>query len=340
MNGYGLGIHAELFGPEAAVAASTSAPRNPPELMIVGGDGSRYRTNEADRRKGESDTNPAAVSDPPSEAESGPGEPGARERDSGWREEKVGVLARAERGFTDDSGEWRPPKEIVKTCVATTEGIEAFGRDMRTEAERRGIERAKEVVFVSDNGHGMPQMMEREFPEAHHVTDYKHASDRLKDSARIVHGEGPGASPAREAMRHELKALLWDGEVGRVIERLAAEAAEFAPRPAEVSDLAEGTPGRALWAHVFYFEKWKGSMDYPGYRRRGWPIASSSIESACGQIGERIKHARMRWTRRRAGAMCQVKAAMMSGDGRWERRRPTPIPALDVPALAYPAQAA
>ena len=147
----------------------------------------------------------------------------------------------------------------MKTCVATTEGIEAFGRDMRTEAERRGIERAKEVVFVSDNGHGMPQMMEREFPEAHHVTDYKHASDRLKD---------------------------------------------------------------------------------PGYRRRGWPIASSSIESACGQIGERIEHARMRWTRRRAGAMCQVKAAMMSGDGRWERRRPTPIPALDVPALAYPAQAA
>ena len=38
---------------------------------------------------------------------------------------------------------------------------------------------------------------------------------------------------------------------------------------------------------------------------------------------------------RRAGAMCQVKAAMTSGDGRRERRWPTPIPALDVPAPAY-----
>ena len=42
----------------------------------------------------------------------------------------------------------------------------------------------------------MPQMMEREFPEAHHVADYKHASDGLKDSAGIVFGDGPAAAPA------------------------------------------------------------------------------------------------------------------------------------------------
>ena len=60
----------------------------------------------------------------------------------------------------------------------------------------------------------------------------------------------------------------------------------------------------------------KGTMDYPGYRKKGWPMASSSVESACGQMGERVKHARMRWTRRRAEAVHQVKAAVLSQDGR------------------------
>lgn len=339
-------VRRELFGPDAVVAARASAPANPPGLLIVGADGSRYRTNEADKKRKlkKGDAGTVESEGPPSEAEnareSAFGEVAERDRDSGWRENKVGIVIRAEPGKVGPGGEWTPPREVVKTYVATTGDIHEFGRDLRTEAERRGIERAGEVVFISDNGHGIPQMRERGFPEAHCITDFKHASDRLKDTARIVCGEGEAAAQARAVTRHGLKALLWDGKVDEVIAELAREAGKLAPRPAKLAKLSSRPEAKALWGHVFYFEKWKVTMDYPEYRRNGWPIASSSVESACGQMGDRVKHARMRWTRKRAGALHHVKAAIMSQDGRWEKRWPGPIPVLELPMMAYLAPAA
>ena len=82
-----------------------------------------------------------------------------------------------------------------------------------------------------------------------------------------------------------------------------------------------------------YFEKHADTMDYPEYRAKGWPIGSGSVESACGQFGDRVKHARMRWTRKAADALHVVKAAILSGDARWENRWPAPIPVLE-PALS------
>jgi hypothetical protein len=340
-------VRRELFGPDAVVGARSEAPANRPGLLIVSPDGSRYRTNEADVRKGTDgapcDTAPADAADRPSEAASA-GEPAfgelaPRERDRGWRENKVAVVIRAERGFVDAEGEWHPPKELVKTYVATTQDSHAFGRDLRTEAERRGYERAEEVVFVSDNGHGIPEMIVREFGdrEVGRVTDFEHARERVEDAAAAA---GGADEVARRRLYYGWKSWLWDGRAEEIASAMAAEAGKLAPRPERLSALAEGTPVRTLWGHVFYFEKWKGTMDYPEYRRRGWPIASSSVESACGQVGERVKHARMRWTRARAEGVHQVKAAMLSQDGRWAVRWPGPIPVLETPPLAALAPAA
>jgi hypothetical protein len=340
----GREVHRELFGPEAMVCARSHAPANPPDLMIIQPDGSRYRTNEADTkgkvgREAADDTVPADAADGPSEAESAFGEVGPRERDRGWRENKVGVVIRAERGSVGPEGEWNPPREVVKTYVATTGDVHAFGRDLRTEAERRGLEKAKEVVFVSDNGHGIPSMIGREFAdrELERVTDFEHARERIEDAARIVCGED---DRRRLALYFGWKSLLWNGKADEVTRAMSREAKRLAPRPEKLPALADGSPERALWSHVFYFEKWQGTMDYPEYRRRGWPLASSSVESACGQIGERVKHARMRWTRRRAQAVHQIKAALLSGDGRWDARWPGPIPVLETPDLTAIAPAA
>ena len=155
--------------------------------------------------------------------------------------------------------------------------------------------------------------------------------------ARIVHGDDDAR---RLKLYFGWKSKLWDGKTDEIIAGMALEAEKLAPRPAKLSELSSRPEAKALWSHVFYFEKWKGTMDYPGYRKKGWPVASSSVESACGQVGERVKHARMRWTRRRAEAVHQVKAAILSQDGRWEKRWPGPIPVLETPDLAALATAA
>ena len=87
-----------------------------------------------------------------------------------------------------------------------------------------------------------------------------------------------------------------------------------------------------------YLEEHSGAMDYPRYRAKSWPVGSGTAESACGQTGERVKHARMRWTRRVADAIHQIKAATMSGDGRWAKRWPPPLPILETPVCATAAE--
>lgn len=76
-----------------------------------------------------------------------------QERDRGWRENKIAVVIRMVPGKTEPDGSYTKPKELVKTYVGTTRDSRAFGRDLRTETDRRGIKRAKEVVFPGDHAH-------------------------------------------------------------------------------------------------------------------------------------------------------------------------------------------
>jgi hypothetical protein len=320
------------------LAAEKEAPKNPAELFIVEPDGARYRTNEADKRKKRKagDTSKESSSDSPSEAESAAG--GAddgispAERDRGWRENKVGVVIRAVPGKVEPDGSYTKPKELVKTCVATTQDSHAFGRDLRTEAERRGIKRAKQVVFLGDHGHGSPEMIEREFADVEKqvITDFYHGTERLGDVAAVVKGAGDAMKKRRFEFFLDLRSDLWNGEAKGVAKRLVGFASRRAARPEVLSELDSDPDAKKLWEHAMYFEKHQDTMDYPEYRKNGWPIGSGSVESACGQFGDRVKHARMRWTRKAADALHVVKAAILSGDGRWERRWPAPIPVLDL----------
>ncbi len=331
-------IHSELYGPEATVTAHKKAPKNPAELLVVEPDGARYRTNEADKRKKrkKGDTSTETPADCPSEAESGApaadDEIAPEERDRGWRENRVGVVIRAVRGWVEPEGSYTKPKELVKTYVATTQDSHSFGRDLHTEAERRGIKRAKEVVFLGDHGHGMPQMIEREFADVKKqvITDFFHGAERLGDVAAVVKGAGGARKKRRFEFFLELRSDLWNGEAKGVAKRLVGLASRRAPRPETLTELDSDPDAKKLWEHAMYFEKHHETMDYPTYRAKGWPIGSGSVESACGQFGDRVKHARMRWTRKAADALHVAKAAILSGDDRWEKRWPAPIPVLDL----------
>lgn len=313
-------IHADRFGPEAMLHAAAEARPNPPELLLFLGDGARYRTNEADVRKN------AAAPRPKLKA--------GEEEDRGWRENKVGVVVRARKGYVKADGEYQPPEELVKTYVATTGDIQQFGHDFHTEGERRGLLSAPVVVWCSDHGHGLPEMQAREFPQAHVVTDFYHSAERLGECARVVCGEGDAFKRPRLKFFHRLRSLLYEGKVDKVLRTLTEEATKRSPRPLHAADLKAQPAAHTLWTHVLYIEKHRQTMDYSAYRRQGWPIGSGAAESACGQFGNRFKHARMRWTKAGAEAGHQVKAAVLSQDGQWERRWPPPIPVIELPVRA------
>jgi hypothetical protein len=328
----GAQLQTELFGPDAALQAAQAAPPNPVALLILSSDGSRYRTNEADRRKSATKSKPAgaaSVDELDLEALSD------AERDRGWRENKIGIVARALPGHYEPDGRYSPPQELVKTYVATVADMQVFGRLFHTEAERRGLHHALETVWVGDHGHGNPSMLAREFSALRIalriITDFYHCAERLSACAKIIHGEGPRHKRQRQKLFYQLRGWLWAGHVGKVIARLRVAANALAPQPAALSQLDNQPAAKTLWLHVLYFEKHKDSMDYPTYRARGWPMGSGTIESSCGQFGDRVKHNRMRWTREGADALHAVKAAILSQDERWQRRWPPPIPILELP---------
>jgi hypothetical protein len=318
----GAQLQAERFGPQAALQAAQEAPANPAELLIVSGDGARFRTNEADVLSGTGKRRVPAA------------DKSIEEQDRGWRENKVGVVIRAQKGFYKPDGTYQPPAELVKTYVATTAEIRTFGHDLRTEAERRGMQTAREVVWISDHGHGLPEMRQREFPQAQVVTDFFHCAERLGECARVVCGEGDAFKRPRQKFFHQLKDQLYRGKVEKVIASVREAASKRAAAPAHLSDLDTQPDAKILWTHVFYFEKHKATMNYSAYRARGWPIGSGAVESACGQFGNRFKHGRMRWTKTGAEAGHQIKAAILSQDGQWERRWPAPIPTFDLAAAS------
>ena len=297
----------DRHGPFARVDAAKEAPPNPPPVLVLEADGMRVRltTDQADQT-----------------AETATDGLQASESGSEWRECKVGTVASCLPGEMDEAGEYHEPVTLTQTSVATMENIEPFSDMLMAEAERRGLHHAGEVVAVSDAGHGLPEMWARLFPFVVWILDFFHVVRRLAECAHEV--ALPGA--AFEKYFHKWKTLLYEGKVDSLLRSLRANARRFADRPERPSDLPERTPGRILWTHVFYIEKYRDHMDYPEYRRSGWPIGSGHAESLAGQVGMRMKAANKRWTKEGAEAMANLIAERTSQDGRWEKRWPAPLP--------------
>lgn len=313
----GAEVARERHGPFARAGAPKEAPLNPPELLAIEGDGLRVRELVA-----EINTRGADGADPAPEADDVLPE---ADRAAGWREAKVGVVARVRPGWTDPQGDYHEPETLVQTYVATMEDIRSFGGKLRAEAERRGLLQAKVVIAISDAGHGLPKMWAEVFGDVVVVwiVDFHHVSSRLAECANAV-AEGGGA---RKLFRR-WKGMLYEGKLGKLLRELVRWAGEFAPRPEAASDLPEESPGRILWEHVLYIERYRQNMKYDEYRARGWPIASGHVEAFAKHVGGRMKAASKRWKPVEGSeAMVNLLADQASGDARWQRRwPPDPVP--------------
>ena len=284
---------------------------------MIQGDGLRVRerTESADTPEADAETRPSEAED----------ELAGADRAKGWREAKVGVVARVLPGRVDEEGDYHEPETLVQTYVATMQDIRLFSEKLRAEAERRGLLQAKVVIAISDAGHGLPKMWAEVFGDVIVVwiVDFHHVSSRLAEGANAV-AEGAGA----RKLFHRWKGMLYEGKLKKLLKELVRWAGEFAPRPERPSDLPEESAGRILWEHVLYIERYREHMRYDEYRANGWPIASGHVEAFAKHVGGRMKAASKRWKPVEGSeAMVNLLADQASGDGRWQRRWPAdPVP--------------
>jgi len=175
-----------------------------------------------------------------------------------------------------------------------------FQTDTLGELHRRGIERAGQVVAVTDGAAWIQGWIDFHCPRAARVLDFAHAAQRL---AVLGQAEGPTATAASRAwfatIRHQLKA-----------EGMAAILAA-------VTAVAAGHPDPvARDEHLAYLRKRVDQMAYPTFQAAGWPIGSGIVESANKLVVEaRLKGAGMHWARASVNPMLVLRNAVCND--RW-----------------------
>jgi hypothetical protein len=187
---------------------------------------------------------------------------------------------------------------------------QTFATHHWAEACRRGLERAKAIVCVSDGAAWIWAMVVMCFAVHIQVLDWWHAVQRLWIIARI---HFPTESDAAQWVECQ-KADLARSRLRQVLRAMRTLFPRGQPLP---------EPVRQAIAYLFHNRR---RMDYATCRRLGYPIGSGVIESACKTVVQaRLKQAGMRWSRRGAQAMLALRCLLLSN--RWHELRPPPLPA-------------
>ena len=255
-------------------------PANAPTLLLIGLDGARVQLRDADPETG-----------------------------SRWREDKVGTIT----SYVPGDGAEIEPQPLITTHVATMEKSAEFGRMVRVEAERRGVNQATQVIGIGDCGNWIDPVTEREFPGIPRIADWAHAEEHVHECGRAVCGHNEMAAATLSETWVE---LLWNGKVAAMIAELSAQAEKLGkPRKND----GPQHPRSVLERNVGYFENNKEHMNYPEYRAKGWPIGSGNTEAAAKQFNKRVKGTEQFWNPEGAEAILCLRALWLSQDERWSR---------------------
>ena len=175
------------------------------------------------------------------------------------------------------------------------------------------MRQAGTVLVMGDGGNWIDPLSERERLHDRRIVDYYHAAEHLYEAARAALGKDTSESGA---LAGQWKDALWDGQLDEVIATLKVHAERLGPP--EESD-GPDHPRRVLANNVSYFETHRHHMDYPTFRRKGWPIGSGVTESAVKQFNKRVKGTEQFWSVPGVESILSLRALWLSQDGRWER---------------------
>lgn len=252
--------------------------KNQTPLLVIGMDGGRVQTRDKDPDSG-----------------------------SRWREDKVLTVSSCLPGKKG-----KPPQKLVTTRVATMGDAREFGQLCRLEAERRGLRQAVEVVVIGDGGGWIDTIASVQFPRQLRIIDFFHASERLHECGRAVFG---GSTPRAQAQGEYLSKQLRRGKLEEVLSQLQQWSQNAGP---PLPSDPPNSPRRVLAGNVGYFQRHGGQMDYPRYRRLGYPIGSGITESGVKQFNKRVKGTEQFWNQQGVEPILALRGLWISEDQRWD----------------------
>jgi hypothetical protein len=178
--------------------------------------------------------------------------------------------------------------------------IDKFGRMTRRETIHIGAKRCDEIVLLMDGAEGFHQQLKKNLPTARQIVDYWHGCQHIAEYAEKLY---PDSEKKTSAWRSGYCHMLRQYGAGVVISRLHKSRARLKGRKKiEASDKLLG-----------FLESRADRMDYKRLLEEDYRIDSGPIESSCKNVVQgRLKGCGMRWSRKGASAMLEVRCALMS----------------------------
>jgi hypothetical protein len=215
----------------------------------------------------------------------------------GWRDVKIAVFARRERGEPACAQEWEQrelPAPTVRSIVAAIEAAEQFGDRCVAEAERLDLSDPSALNVLADGAEWIWNLIEQRFPGAAQNLDIYHGVEHLAEAARRVFGEGD--SQMRSQAERATMRLLEDG-YGGVVEWFG-----------EISgQIPESGDGASLGETLNYFASHQERLRYALRLRRGQSIGSGMVEGSIKQLlNRRLKQTGARWKTEHVGPFVEL----------------------------------
>jgi hypothetical protein len=197
-----------------------------------------------------------------------------------WHEIKTGVFYLQEHSTQTEGGRGLVDDKVIVHWQG--EAME-LGRRLNWEAHRGGLGRARRSLFLGDGAPWIWNLKKDRWNEAAGLLDFYHGGQHLWNLGRMAHGEkepalGQWVEPRLHQLRH--------GQEDQALAGIAA----LKGKPGEA--------GKAIRREQNYFAGHSRRMNYQSIAKRGWPIGSGAVESACRQMQCRFKRPGQFWTKR------------------------------------------
>jgi len=221
------------------------------------------------------------------------------------REVKLGAV------FTQHTRdeEGRPVRDHLSTTyVGGFENAQDFALILRQEGIRRGVGKAKQVVFLSDGAAWTEELQRQNFAGAVSILDFYHGAERIHELSKAIDSD---EVVAKKRAGKWIRSLLKD-KVNQVIE----QAREILPPDPEKR--------KAATEQINFLNAHQKRMNYGTYRKKGWFIGSGVIEAGCKTVvGKRLKQSGMFWSEPGASSVLQFRTLLLSRrfDAFWTDRQ-------------------
>jgi hypothetical protein len=230
-------------------------------------------------------------------------------REEGWKDLKIGVIAKREAGEPVTPAGWKKQRLPAATMVlafAMIAPAKEFRASWRSRLKRLGVTCLASVHVLGDGASWIWKAAQRVLTGCMQTLDCWHACQRIHKCAERIHGED--TKETRAAYQHGRGLMLrhgWTGICQWVGELLAVEDSKERERRLGATEKLIG-----------YFAKHSHRLNYAERLRKGQAIGSGQVEGKAKTLGLRLKARGARWKQGNVGGMASM--VCMRPSPQWE----------------------